>query len=196
MTNDPHALAIIHAQQAHSPRPFPRSYWVTPGKLLAGHFPGDADYQVGRQKLKNLLDCGIRRVVNLMEADEVDHHGNLFMPYADILPRLAEPLGIAVTCLRFPIHDLDIPNRDRMKAILDAIDAGERTGEPTYVHCWGGIGRTGTVVGCYMIRRHIALGTEVFHHSQRLRRSDPKAYRSSPETEAQREFVLSWKPGE
>jgi protein-tyrosine phosphatase len=35
-----------------------------------------------------------------------------------------------------------------MTTILDAIDESMTAGKPVYVHCWGGMGRTGTVIGC------------------------------------------------
>jgi len=60
--------------------PFPRSYWVEPGKLLAGCYP-DEDDEESRRKLRGLVDCGIRQVVALMETDEKDYHGNPFVPY-------------------------------------------------------------------------------------------------------------------
>ena len=39
-----------------------------------------------------------------------------------------------------------------MKRILDDVDEAIAGGGLTYVHCWGGIGRTGTVVGCWLVR--------------------------------------------
>ena len=39
-----------------------------------------------------------------------------------------------------------------MRSILDAIDAAVSQGRRVYVHCRAGIGRTGTVVGCYLVR--------------------------------------------
>jgi hypothetical protein len=36
--------------------PFPRSYWVVPGKFLAGYYPGSRDSVTAQAKLKNLLE--------------------------------------------------------------------------------------------------------------------------------------------
>ena len=45
-----------------------------------------------------------------------------------------------------------------LKHILDEIDGAILNGKTVYVHCLGGIGRTGTVVGCYLVRHGIAAG--------------------------------------
>ena len=55
--------------------PFDRSYWVVPGRLLAGYYPGDRQEEVMTLKLQGLLDCGIRCIINLMEPDETDYKG-------------------------------------------------------------------------------------------------------------------------
>ena len=37
-----------------------------------------------------------------------------------------------------------------MRATLDAIYDAIGAGETLYLHCWGGVGRTDTVVGCLL----------------------------------------------
>jgi hypothetical protein len=39
--------------------PFERSYWVVPGKFLAGYYPGDLDKDMMSYKLNGLLSAGI-----------------------------------------------------------------------------------------------------------------------------------------
>ena len=76
---------------------------------------------------------------------------------------------------------------------LDAIDEAIESGETVYVHCFGGIGRTGTVVGCYLVR-HGMTGVEALDQIAQLRQGTPEGWQVSPETEEQREMVLSpWK---
>jgi hypothetical protein len=41
------------------PTPFPKSYWVIPGRLLAGAYPGAKDPAEAAGKLKALFDAGI-----------------------------------------------------------------------------------------------------------------------------------------
>lgn len=63
--------------------PYPRSYWVMPGRLLAGYYPGAPDPVEAAGKLQALFDVGIRCIVNLMEPDERDYrHGCRFTDYS------------------------------------------------------------------------------------------------------------------
>lgn len=64
-----------------------------------------------------------------------------------------------------------------------------------YVHCWGGVGRTGTVVGCYLVRSGLS-GDEALARIRQLRRNEATANRPSPETDEQRNMVRSWRAGE
>lgn len=52
--------------------PFPHSYWVIPGQLLAGCYPGAKDLREATDKLTALINAGIRHVINLMKPDERD----------------------------------------------------------------------------------------------------------------------------
>lgn len=176
--------------------PFPRSYWVVPGKICAGAYPGDLHDRVMDEKLKALIDCGIRHVVNLMEPEEVDHNGETFVDYLERLKSLGMRRGVQVTSSRFPIRDVSIPSSGLMKEILDDIDDSLSRDRPVFIHCWGGKGRTGTVVGCFLARHGIAMGSHALAAITQLRMSDSRSPEPSPETLEQREMVLSWKEGE
>ena len=79
-----------------------------------------------------------------------------------------------------------------MVTILDAIDDAVERGRIVYVHCYGGVGRTGTVVGCYLVR-HGRSGEEALAAIAEWRRNTPDGWRNSPETREQRELVLNWR---
>jgi hypothetical protein len=171
--------------------PFPHSYWVVPGLLLAGPYPGAMQLEAAEPRLSNLVDCGIQCVINLMQDNEVNHQGQAFLPYVEPLSRFASRYGAALSVKRHPIPDGWIPNPALMKQILDEIDSRLAAGCPVYVHCWGGKGRTGTVIGCYLIRHQRATRETVIDLLDQLRR-DIRPYEVVPETEKQREFVRSW----
>jgi protein tyrosine phosphatase len=116
---------------------------------MAGCYPGSTKEENAHKRIEGLLDHGIRHVINLMETFETNHSVSPFSPYEPIMESIADTKGLALSFERMPIRDLNIPTKEEMKNILDAIDMNIDNHKPVYVHCWGGRGRTGTVVGCY-----------------------------------------------
>ncbi|MFT7542793.1 MAG: putative protein tyrosine phosphatase [Gammaproteobacteria bacterium] len=169
--------------------PTKSSYWVVPEKLLAGAYPGAPTAVAHQKKVEDLLDAGVRAFVDLMEQDETNHEGKTFTPYQDLVCSMAPD----ATCERFAIKDLSIPTVDEMEKILNVIDSHLNEERTVYVHCWGGVGRTGTVVGCWMLRHGIATAEDALGKLKSLRRQDEeRGYRESPETGAQRDFIHAW----
>jgi hypothetical protein len=174
-----------------SPVPFPQSYWVVSGKLLAGYYPGDLDTMKMEGKLKKLLGAGIRYMINLTEESE-RKQGDPFPSIENAIMRYAKRVGIDITCVRRPIKDRTAPTPEYIRNILDEIDNVVSQGKGVYIYCWGGKGRTGTVVGCYLARHGYAQGQDVLKLIQKLRRNDPEVYRPSPETPQERDMVTAW----
>jgi hypothetical protein len=64
-----------------------------------------------------------------------------------------------------------------------------------YLHCWGGTGRTGTAVGCHLVRtgksgsEALATIAELWQTVSEMKRRD---FPESPQTRAQRAFVEGW----
>ncbi len=176
--------------------PYSRSYWVIPEKLMAGCYPGSPNKDEAHQKLKGLLDHGIRHVINLMEEDEINHSGKSFISYEEQMTSIAESMSCTVSFDRMPIKDLWIPTRVEMCRILDRIDECIEKNKPVYVHCWGGRGRTGTVVGCYLARHGYAEDRKILELIQQMRKNTEDSHQPSPERPKQDDMVLSWVEGE
>ena len=139
--------------------------------------------------MKALLAANIRSFVNLMEEDETNHAGQPLMPYDDAVREYCRE---AFSC-RHPIKDLCFPAPAAMLAILDFIDRSLKLARSTYVHCWGGVGRTGTVVGCSLLRHRLATPEDFVRVLDTLRQQDRgKRQRVSPETAEQQWFVRHW----
>lgn len=158
---------------------------VAPG-LLAGQYPGAETLSATRIGIRQHLDAGIRLFIDLTEPGELT-------PYDAVLAEEATRAGVVARHVRFPIPDVGVPAApDTMRRILDAMADG-RTDASAYVHCWGGVGRTGTAVGCFL-RRHGAAPDDALATVQRLYSTVEKVHRIplSPETDAQRAYVRCW----
>jgi hypothetical protein len=169
--------------------PISDSYWVRPGKLLAGEYPGSRYEDEARDKLRRLLAAGVTCFLDLTEEGEYG-----LRPYLPLVLEQASALGRAVEHRRLSIPDRGTPTPEGMERILDTIDAALEAGQVVYVHCYGGIGRTGTVVGCYMARQGMR-GESALKEIARLRRGTPDGWQRSPETDEQREMVRDWPVG-
>lgn len=147
-------------------------------RLYAGEYPGDKGQEKAKDKLLAFLAFGITHFVDLTEEGELT-------PYAHLLPKRIEHR-------RFPIVDVSVPDSsEEMQAIVDYINEALNSSPQAkvYVHCWGGVGRTGTVIGCYYAYQ----GCDFTSALQKLRASFkqcPKSLtRKSPETMEQEMFI-------
>lgn len=192
-TKDPMRLTSTPPTPPPASTPSARSYWGVPGKILAGFYPGDRDPVVAANKLNALLNCGVTHICSLMEPWETDHAGRPFEDYRPVFIKVARERGLPVGMLHHPIKDGGTPALSGMADTLDEMDAVLYRGGLVYLHCWGGRGRTGTVLGCRLARHGEAdplarlayLTSEVRTHFPRV-----------PETTGQRQFVRNWRLGQ
>jgi ADP-ribosyl-[dinitrogen reductase] hydrolase len=169
----------------HPPsKPDPNTYWVVPGKLLAGEYPGARDPEEARRRLRRFLAAGVRRFIDLTEVGELT-------PYAELLTEEADS---RTSYERFPIPDGSVPEEAKtMAEIIAATNRATAEGGITYVHCWGGVGRTGLAVACWLQERG-QTPDEALTDLAHKWRSCAKSQRmpSSPETPAQVRWVKEW----
>lgn len=174
-------------------RPFETSYWVVKGKLIAGPHPGGI-FEPAPPNIDQLFfNCGVRHFVDLTEEGE----------YEAYIPTWGKvdgrPARTVFTYQQFPIKDFGIPSPEFAKKILDYIDAKQTSGNgAVYVHCFAGLGRTGTIVGIYLARHGIATGEGVAKKIRALRASlqNSPQYYDSPQSSVQYSMIRDWKTGE
>ena len=169
-------------------RPMANTYWVDPGRFAAGEYPGAWNRVEAAARLRTLLQAGLDCFIDLTQ----QHEG--LEPYAEIAAQEAGWLGTEFVHERHSIVDMSVPRSDQqMAGVLDTIDEALDDGKNVYVHCWGGIGRTGTVVGCWFVR-HGMTGDEALAEIAQRWQAMEKRYRHprSPQTQQQRTYVRNW----
>jgi ADP-ribosyl-[dinitrogen reductase] hydrolase len=170
--------------QPPSAKPDPNTYWVVPGKLLAGEYPGAPDSEEARRRLKRFLAAGVRHFIDLTEVGELE-------PYAELLKGEA---GSRTSYQRIPIRDVSVPEEPKTVAeIIAAIDRAFAEGGITYIHCWGGVGRTGLAVACWLQERGLTPDEALKDLADKWSLcAKSKRKPSSPETAEQVRWVKEW----
>ena len=161
-------------------RPLHQSYEVSVagGAVYAGEYPGDKYGEKATEKLKRMYHFGIRHFIDLTEEGEL-------CPYNHLLPS-------DTTYTRFPIPDCGVPKSiESVRRLLLRIEELKKMEGYVYVHCWGGVGRTGTIVACYLSQNSEEPDLNKTLEVLRGRFSEmPKsAYRETPETKEQIDFI-------
>lgn len=126
--------------------------WVTPN-LAVGPAPMSYDH------LDQLKKAGIDSIINLC-AEFPD------------LPEIEQKAGFDVYYL--PVEDEETPEMKTMDQALEWIDESIYLGKKVLVHCRHGIGRTGTIVSAYLLRK--GLSAKLVQKKLKKMRSRPSSY--------------------
>lgn len=160
-------------------RPLHQSYEVWGnGIIYAGEYPGDKNGEIAKQKIERMYHFGVRHFIDLTEEGEL-------RPYNHLLPS-------DTTYTRFPITDCGAPKSiESVQRLLLRIEELKKMDGYVYVHCWGGVGRTGTIIACYLAQNWDE--PDLNKTLEMLRRNFSKmpksAYRETPETKEQIDFI-------
>jgi len=129
--------------------------------------------------LEALRQAGTTALVCLLEDRELVLYGT-----SELISK-AKSHGLEV--LRLSIRDTEVAQgMKEVDILLDAIEAHEASGGRLVIHCRRGLGRTGTIAGCYLVRkgRSPADAVEILH---RVRKSD-----RCPENPSQKSFIAQY----
>jgi hypothetical protein len=123
------------------PAPTPGTHWVIPGRLAAGKSAGGFP----STSLIDLVNAGVDTFVSLQES----YHEYGCTDYRQTLRNIAKKPDFPphpINFLHFPIPDFGVVKDQDMLALTNQLVDLLRNGRSLYVHCYGGHGRTGTVL--------------------------------------------------
>ena len=171
-------LSFLDPQGDALPRPHGNTYWLWAGHVLAGEHPAKEGEEQLSEKLQLFALAGITHFIDLTSpADPVKTY---------------QPLGGAVR-INHPITDFGVPSPLQMQGILQSVQSALSKGGKVYVHCKGGIGRTGTVAATWLTEHDLDDEQALALLLQKWQAMDKRFEEPhTPETQAQRAFVRTW----
>ena len=150
---------------SRSPESFAFATWIEPGKLLASAYPHQPEH------LGVWQDAGVTLVLNL----HVRPHGDLTVE------------GQVLTERHIPVVDFTPPTPAQLTAGVAVIEDELARGGVVAVHCAAGLGRTGTLVSCWLAAR----GWEAAAAIAEVRRLRPGSVETEEQVAAVKAFAAA-----
>ena len=147
---------------------------IEPGRIIAGRHPCAWGSENAPAEVHALTKAGVTLFLDLTQEGELEGYAHL--------------VDAPARYLRMPIRDFSIPSAEQLVETLDEIDAELSFDGLVYVHCWAGCGRTGVVVGSWLVRHGVAA-------NEALARIAEARGVGCPQTIEQRLVVLGWTAG-
>ena len=152
-------------------------------RVWAGEYPvWEYDGVAGKKELDMFLDFGIDCFFDLTEKGEMPQY-ECFLPVNAKRYTMPIPNGCVPASVRRLVDEFK-----RMDEMLSG-----NSGKRIYIHCKGGVGRTGTVVACYFVYfKGLPADEAIAEMRRRYAYHGRSAWMSAPETKGQCDFVAEF----
>ena len=163
-------------------KPVEGSYPVSRNVFAGEHPLFDIYKRSARGNIPALLRFGITIFLDLTQSYEAP-------AYESFLPS-------GVKRISFPIRNCDVPaSVDSVIGLFRRVEQllQEHPRAKLYIHCHGGVGRTGTIVACYYIYfEHLSFEEALDKMRQQYALSPRSKIMNAPETKRQIEFIRTF----
>ena len=126
--------------------------WLIEGKLAGSAIP------TSKKEVEWLQEEGVKTIVTIrevpLEEDWVDN-----MNYLHVLS-----------------DDMGVPSFEDLKDSVDYVHKKIQNKEPVMVHCLAGLGRTGTILACYLIKYEKMSAEDAIQHVREKRHGSIQSY--------------------
>ena len=126
--------------------------WLIEGKLAGSAIPTSKD------EIKWMQEEGVKSIVTIRE-EPLDEDWTDGMNYLHVLS-----------------DDMGVPSFDDLKSSVDYIDKKIQNKEPVMVHCLAGLGRTGTILACYLIKYEKMSAIDAIQHVREKRHGSIQSF--------------------
>ena len=138
--------------------------WLIDNKLAGSAIPTSMD------EVQWVIDQGVKSIVSVREEPlDSDWTNN-------------------VNYLHVHSNDMSVPEFDDLVKAVDFIHNRITNNEPAMVHCLAGLGRTGTILACYLIKYQKMSAEKAI---QKIREERPGSIQSFPQEEIIFQFAKS-----
>lgn len=141
--------------------------WVVDGLLSGCAFPSNAGH------FQFLVEAGVRHLVTLTE----------FTPPLHLLPK-------ELKFHHIPVEEFDSPSLQQMHQVHRILRQAQEKHEGVTVHCYWGLGRTGTMLAACLVALH---GVNADDAVREIRRRRPFSIETYEQENAVRQFAQSLK---
>lgn len=155
------------------------NFYKVEDRFYAGEYPFAVDNINAKNKLRVLDALRISHAIDLTENNEL-------IPYSQHIPRVCH--------YRFSIQDRSIPGSiDKTKGLMNYMKTILDGGGVLYVHCRGGVGRTGVIIACWFAYNGLS-PAESLEKLNLLWKECPKSVRRKhcPEYTWQEQFIYDF----
>ena len=126
--------------------------WILEGKLAGSAIPTSKD------EVTWLQEQGVKTIVTIRE-EPLDKDWVSQMNYLHVLS-----------------DDMGVPTFEDLKNSVDYVHKKIQNNEPVMVHCLAGLGRTGTILACYLIKYEKMSAEDAIQHVREQRHGSIQSF--------------------